>query len=89
MFESPAFAGEVEGRGGGFLGVGAGDWGGVVFCSQLVWVASSVARASQSYVFLFPMGVVWGGRGWGARGFWGVDGRLRTDGDFGLVFEFG
>ena len=71
LFESPASAGEGEGWGDGR--------------SQAVWVVSSVASASQSYVFVFPMTdsvgwgwvrlkVIWGdGRGfahWG--GLWGV-----------------
>jgi hypothetical protein len=56
------------GRGDGSLVVGWGDG------SQAVWVASSDASASQSYVCVYPMGVMMGMVGVGARGDWGFGG---------------
>ena len=60
----PALSPAGRGREGGGLrvGVGRGD------ASQAVWVASSDARLSQSYVCVYPMGVMMGMAVRGARG---------------------
>ena len=83
VFASLASASEGEGSG---ENAGGGEESGRAGGSQAVWVASSDASASQSYVCVYPMGVMMGMAGVGARGDWGFGGNGRGfahgDGDW-------